>query len=116
MKSGARLDGPFEIGGSMKRPDASRVVHGLAERRRGRSKATDTARSTGLWFTNRRDGQPPKGRSSAPDDDAPQIASASGLLDPRPIILQSLQIDLARSLTRLLDKNPDPTTRSHLSL
>lgn len=91
----------------MTRLDISRAVHGLAERRRGRSKATDAARSTGLWFTNRRDGQPPKGRSSAPDDDAPQIASAYGLLDPRPIIVQSLQIDLARSLPRLLDENPD---------
>lgn len=27
-------------------------------------------------------------RSSAPDDDVPQIASAFGLLDPRPIIHQ----------------------------
>lgn len=37
----------FYIGGSMKRLDISRAVHGLAERRRGRSKATDAARSTG---------------------------------------------------------------------
>ncbi len=45
----------------MTRLDISRAVHGLAERRRGRSKATGAARSTGLWFTNRRDGQPPRG-------------------------------------------------------
>lgn len=49
----------FYIGGSMKRPDVSRGVHGLAERRRGRSKATDAARPTGLWLSYRRDGQPP---------------------------------------------------------
>jgi len=79
----------FYIGGSMKRPDVSRGVHGLAERRRGRSKATDAARPTGLWLSYRRDGQPLT-RSSAPDDDIPQIASAFGLLDPRPIIHQSL--------------------------
>ena len=47
------------IGGSMKRLDVSRGVHGLAERRRGRSKATDAARPTGLWLSYRRDGQPP---------------------------------------------------------
>ena len=80
---------PFYIGGSMKRLDISRAVHGLAERRRGRSKATDAARPTGLWLSYRRDGQPLT-RSSAPDDDIPQIASAFGLLDPRPIIHQSL--------------------------
>lgn len=39
---------PFYIGGSMKRLDISRAVHGLAERRRGRSRATDATRSTGL--------------------------------------------------------------------
>ena len=38
---------PFYIGGSMKRLDISRAVHGLAERRRGRSRAKDAARSTG---------------------------------------------------------------------
>jgi len=55
-------------------------------------------------------------RSSAPDDDIPQIASAFGLLDPRPIIHPSLKIDQARRLPRLLDQNPDPATHSHLSL
>ena len=79
----------FLIGGSMKRADASRGVHGLAERRRGRSSATDAARPTGLWLSYRRDGQPLT-RSSAPDDDIPQIASAFGLLDPRPITHHSV--------------------------
>jgi len=54
----------------------------------GAPSAPGAARSPCSSLINRRDGQPPKGRSSAPDDDIPQIASAFGLLDPRPIIHQ----------------------------